>query len=85
MSDNHGVEAGTPPLVWIRLHVEMSSVYGSESEDYVSVPRAEWDAMSASEQEKWIDEAVEVHLANNVSASGGVVDAADVPPGYEGR
>jgi hypothetical protein len=70
-------------LVWIRLHVEMSSHYGAQADDYVSVPRAKWDAMSEAEQEKWIEEAVEEHLANTVSAGGDVVDAADVPEGYD--
>jgi hypothetical protein len=74
-----------PDVVWICLHVEMSSVAGSQNQDYVSVPRTEWDAMTEAEREQWINDAVDAHVANHVSGGGWVVDADDAPPGYENR
>lgn len=66
-------------LVWIELHVEMGR---TDADDYVSIPRAEWDAMTEDEREKWCDEALEDHISNHVSAGHRVADADDVPDGY---
>lgn len=65
-----------PDLVWIELHVE---AFGSESDDYLSIPRAEWEEMTEDEQEKWIEDAIDVHVSNSVSAGGGVVAESEVP------
>lgn len=67
------MSAAESDLVWIELHVE---AFG---DDYVSISRAEWEAMSEVEQEQWIQEAVNDHLSNDVSAGGSVVDLDEVP------
>jgi len=77
--------ASSNDLVWIRLHVEMSSAYGSDAEDYVSIPRAEWDAMTEAERDQWIDDILQAHLSNTVSAGGWVVADDDVPDEYRNR
>lgn len=68
--------------VWIELSVDMPSCAGSEVEDYVAVPRAEWDAMTEEEREARVQQEIEEFLANSVNAGGGVVDESKVPLSY---
>lgn len=68
--------------VWIALSVGMPSSAGSEVEDYVPIPRAEWEAMTEDEQNARIQAETDEFLANSVDAGGGVVGASEVPAEY---
>jgi hypothetical protein len=68
--------------IWIALSVSMPSYAGSDVEDYVPIPRAEWEAMTEDEREARIQEETDAFLANSVDAGGGVVDASEVPAEY---
>lgn len=68
--------------IWIALSVGMPSSAGSEIEDYVPIPRVEWEAMTEAERETRIQAETDDFLANSVDAGGGVVDAAEVPAEY---
>lgn len=76
------MSTGEADLVWIMLHVE---AFGGEADDYVSVPRAEWAAMTEAEQEGWCVEAAEEHIANHASGGGWVVDESEVPANERDR
>lgn len=68
--------------VWIALSVDMPSCAGSEVDDYVPIPRAEWEAMTEGERETRVQQEIDDFLANSVNAGGGVVDASEVPAEY---
>lgn len=74
-------EQGTR-FVWIALSVDMPSCAGSEVEDYIPVPRTEWEAMTEDEREARIQAEIDEFLANSVNAGGGIVDESKVPSSY---
>lgn len=65
--------------IWIRSTVEC----GPEvNEDFINVPRAQWDAMTAAEQSQYLVD-VAVDHQNNVAPCGAqVVDPDEVPDSY---
>lgn len=70
-----------PDLVWINLHFE-TNMQGGEVDEYVSMPRGEWDAMTEAEQQQWIDEELDTFVGNHASWGGDVVDEDNVPASY---
>lgn len=70
-----------PDLIWIELHFETNQSQ-SGVDDYVSVPRAEWDAMTEIDREEYIQQAADDFADNIASWGGGVVDADQVPARY---
>lgn len=63
-------------LVWVNLHFEGPAL-GSDVDEYLSIPRAEWEAMTEVERDAWIAEELDTFVSNQASWSGEVVDAAD--------
>lgn len=55
---------------YLQVGVEMS---GSTQEDEVPLP-ANWDEMSAEDQEVWAIEVLEVHVSNNVDSWHNVIE-----------
>ena len=68
----------TEDLVWICAHVEQMS----ETTDYISYTRAEWDAMTEAQRDAELSEAA-MNAMNNAGGCGAlVVDASEVPDEY---
>jgi hypothetical protein len=70
------VSQGDEGLVWIRTSVEYPGGY---EEDFLSVPRSWWDAMSEEQQRQVTTDAALDHQ-NNVAPCGGDVVPADQVP-----
>lgn len=68
-------------VVWLYLTVEHP---GGLDEDYVCVPRAEWDAMTTDEQNNYAAECAVDHQNNVAPCGGSVVDESEVPEEIRG-
>jgi hypothetical protein len=66
-------------LVWIRISVEVNFAGCSVADEYVSVPRQEWDAKTEDERERWLSEMAMESLAAVASCGASVVDLEEVP------
>jgi len=74
-------EPDQPDLIWIELHFETNQSQ-SEVNDYVSVPRAEWEAKTTEERQAFIDEELDTFVSNIATWGGEPVDADQVPAAY---
>lgn len=72
----------TADVVWLALNVSMSSFADTTVEEYVAIPRAEWDAMTEDEREIRLQDEIRDFVDNNVDAGGDVVPADEVPERY---
>lgn len=75
-------KAETADLIWLCVHAEVNFVGCDIPDEYVSVPRAEWDAMTDDEQNKYCVDMASNHLANYAGSGASVVDASEVPAEY---
>jgi hypothetical protein len=66
-------------LVWIRTMVEC----GYLDEDYTSIPRDEWDAMSESQQNDYVIGLAVGHQNNVAPCHGSIVNSEAVPDEYK--
>lgn len=66
-------------LVWICAHVEEMR----ERDDYVAVPRDQWEAMTEAERENYLTDAALDAMSNAGGCGAVVVDEADVPDEYK--
>lgn len=62
-------------LIWIRSTVEEMRA----TEDYVSLPRAEWEAMTPAEQDDHLSNCALELMSNQGGCGAFVVDASEVP------
>jgi hypothetical protein len=71
-------EQGEQPaeFVYINLHLEMRSFHGAEADEYVKVPRAEWEAMDDDARQQYMANDLDEFLANHVDAGWGEVDTS---------
>jgi hypothetical protein len=69
----------TPDLIWIRSSVEMGL---DIDEEYLSIPRAQWEAMTADEKSDYLAEVAVEHQNNVAPAGASVVDIDEVPDSY---
>jgi hypothetical protein len=71
-------ESDDSDLVWVHAHVEPMS----ESDEYHSIPRAEWEAMTPDQQDRYRSDSA-IDAMNNAGGCGAVVvDREDVPAEY---
>lgn len=69
-------------VVWIRASAEVNYAGVEPVEDYVSIPRAEWDAMTEQEREDELQQAAAGALEQLASSGASVVAADEVPDEY---
>lgn len=61
--------------VWIHAHVEAMA----ERDEYLAIPRAEWDAMTTQERDDVIEQCASDAVAGAGGYGAGVVDEDEVP------
>ena len=61
-------------VVRIKVGISVNYIAGSTREDEEEIPRAEWEAMSADEQEAFLNTAAEMMIENHVNAWATVVE-----------
>lgn len=65
-------------MVWIHAHVEQMP----EVDEYLSIPRTEWEAMTPEQQDQVITDAALDTMNNAGGCGASVVDESEVPAEY---